>query len=183
MKTSHRLIWPLLLIWVAVLSAQREDLKPPSSLDGVVLSVAGGQPVAGARVALTKWAIETRSGTSQVQFPEESPFSQHLAGFTFTDASGRFSFKDIEREVHGLVVGANGFVREEFDLEDFPDAGRPFLIRLKKTGAVSGAVRASGRPLEKVNVQLLKYVYSSTGEKRLKPFASTLTDDRGPRRP
>jgi len=86
----------------------------------------------------------------------------------------------MDPEVNGLVVGANGYVRQEFEREDFPEKGKSLVVRMTATGIVSGVVRGEGaRPLANVSVQLLRYVYSDSGQRSLKPFGSAKTNDLG----
>jgi protocatechuate 3,4-dioxygenase beta subunit len=170
----------LLLFSGLTLVGQRpENSGAIISVEGVVTAMDGARPISGARVSLLKDpGIITRSGTSGVDLPPE--LMEYLSKVTTTDEAGHFKFTDIDPKAFGLVVGANGFVRQQLELSDFPGREKHIAVRLAATGAISGVVRGNGsRPLMNVQVQLLLYVYNDMGQRSLKSFASTQTNNAG----
>jgi hypothetical protein len=152
-----------------------------ASVEGVVVRAGSNEPVANARVMLVK------SGLSQVEL---------LAGASSippvqTDREGRFVFKSVEPGLYRILLEANGYVRQEYGQRSFPGIGTPvplsggeakkdIVVRLTPTGTVAGRIlNGEGRPQVAVPVRLLKYVYDSEGNRTLKQFAVTQTDDRG----
>jgi hypothetical protein len=170
-----------LLIGVVSLAGQKPKSDPPKSLEVVAIATGSGDPIAGARVTLLKNpGITTRSGSNPGSDPPPELNSRSVSAVAYTDATGRFTFTNIDPKVYGLVVGANGYVRQELKREDFPETGKPFVVRMKATGSVFGVVRGpSGRPLADASVQLLRYVYGDNGQRTLTPFGLSRTNDRG----
>jgi hypothetical protein len=181
MKAFRIAVASILMIGVVNVAGQKPKTDSTTSIDGVVLASASGDPIAGARVMLLKEpGIITRSGPSPgVELPLELDF-HYMSTATFTDADGRFAFTNIDPKVFGMVVGANGYVRREFERDDFPESGKRLVVRMTATGTVNGVVRGdAGRPLADVSVQLLRYVYDDSGQRIVKPFGSVRTNDRG----
>jgi hypothetical protein len=171
----------MLLIGVVNVAGQKPKTDSVTSIEGVVLAAVSGDPIAGARVTLLKEpGIITRSGpVPAVELPPELDFHYQSTAI-FTDAAGRFALTNIDPKVFGMVVGANGYVRREFERDDFPESGKGLIVRMTATGTVNGVVRGdAGRPLADMSVQLLRYVYDDSGRRDLMPFGSVQTNDRG----
>jgi hypothetical protein len=136
MKAFRIAVASILMIGVVNVAGQKPKTDSTTSIDGVVLASASGDPIAGARVMLLKEpGIITRSGPSPgVELPLELDF-HYMSTATFTDADGRFAFTNIDPKVFGMVVGANGYVRREFERDDFPESGKRQRI-VKPFGSV-----------------------------------------------
>jgi hypothetical protein len=109
---------PILLFSAVFVSAQTSSLYPPSnpkaedaSVSGMVVRLAGGEPLKGASVQLQN--LENRAQTSS----------------TVTDAGGRFEMKGIDPGCYRLSVSRNGFVPQEYGQRKPGDPGTILSLR------------------------------------------------------
>jgi len=142
--------------------------QPPRvTIEGTVLDLRTGEPIAGAWVTLTR---TTLTGQFQFPLPADPPGVR-------ADDRGGFKFQDLEPGPNQIVVAADGYVRQEYRQKVF---GGTVVIRLARTGNVSGHIRKTdGQPAAGAPVQLLRFVYNNNGQKTLAPAGSARTDDRG----
>jgi hypothetical protein len=159
----------------AVLALLHPGQASRASVEGVVVSVAGHEPIAGAQVTL----VSTIQGTG-VSIPP-----------TTSDERGRFRFIDVPLGTYAFNVLGNGYVRQIYDPRQ-PRAGaatislkdgesiRSISVRLKPAGNVTGHVRNSaGRPVPGVIVRLVRRAYNANAEARFETVANARSDDRG----
>src|SRR5215472_6642692 len=170
---------PVLLFSAVAVSAQTSSPKPlPNakseelSVSGMVVRLAGGEPLKGASVQLQN--LENRPQTIS----------------TVTDAGGSFEIKGIDPGRYRLSVSRNGFVPQEYGQRKPDDPGailslRPaqnlkdLLFRLVPSAVIAGRViNEDGEPLPWVQVGALREVYSR-GKKSLSSETTVSTNDLG----
>lgn len=170
---------PILLFSAISVSAQTSSLnRPPnpkpeeSSVSGMVVRLAGDEPLKAARVRLQ--SLDNRAQTAS----------------TVTDAGGRFEMKGIDPGRYRLSVSRNGFVPQEYGQRKPDDPGailslRPrqdlkdLLFRLIASAVIAGRViNEDGEPLPWVEVSALREVYSR-GKKSLASETTVPTNDLG----
>src|SRR5437667_11449881 len=176
---SHLVPALLVLLFSAVsVSAQTSLPNPPKpkaeecSVSGMVVRLAGGEPLKGASVQLQN--LENRPQTSS----------------TVTDAGGRFEMKGIDPGRYRLSVSRNGFVRQDYGQRKPEDPGtvlslragqnlKDLLFRLIPSAVIAGRVtNEDGEPLPWVQVSALREVYSR-GKKSLSSETTVPTNDLG----
>jgi hypothetical protein len=157
------------------------------SMEGVVLRADNSEPVAKAQVLLTRTIPPPAPGanpSTPITPPPQIPP-------VVTDASGKFSFKDLEPGPYRLAVTKNGFVRSDYGARTTGGTGAPINLpagqsmkdisfRLVATAAVSGRVRtSSGEPGASMSIQLMRAAYNVQGQRTFQSVSSGRTDDRG----
>jgi hypothetical protein len=172
-------VLPILLFYAVSVSAQTSSLNPranpkleASSVSGMVVRLAGDEPLRAARVRLE--SLENRAQSAS----------------TVTDAGGRFEVKGIDPGRYRLSVSRNGFVAQEYGQRKPDDPGailslRPgqdlkgLLFRLIPSAVIGGRViNEDGEPLPWVQVSALREVYSR-GKKSLSSETTVPTNDLG----
>jgi hypothetical protein len=142
------------------------------SLEGAVLNSATGEPLKKVQIMLRKQGEMGSSG----------------AGAT-SDASGRFSIKDVDPGRYMLVASRNGFVQQAYGAKGANrggpitlEAGRnmkDLTFRLIPQGVITGRIAdEDGDPLANVTVQIQRYTYFR-GRRQLTPANSSGTNDLG----
>jgi hypothetical protein len=108
-----------------------------------------------------------------------------------TDSQGRFVFDNLQPGTYKLIFASNGYARQEYGQRGAGGAGIPIVLnagqlksdivmRMSQVAAVGGRITdSSGLPIAGVPVQLFRFAYDETGQRKLQRTASTLTDDRG----
>jgi hypothetical protein len=108
-----------------------------------------------------------------------------------TERDGRFVVPDLEEGAYRLLITQSGYVRQEFGQRVFPGQGalinltagqvlRNVTIHLTPTGNVGGRlVDNNGQPAVGVNLQLLKAIYNSAGQRIFQNAGNARTNDRG----
>ena len=178
MKFFIPALFPFLLVDIA--SAQTASSNPPvarpkteeCSVSGIVVKLAGGEPVKTATVQLQN--LQDLARTTSV----------------VTDVSGRFELRGIDPGRYWLKVSRTGFVTQEYGQRTPNDPGaeirlsarqnlRDLLFRLIPWGVISGRILdEEGEPLPWAQVSALREVYSS-GKRKLSPEALVPTNDLG----
>src|SRR3989442_6488479 len=102
----------LLLLQVAAIQSQQRPI-PKGSIQGIVVRVGTNEPIAGARVTLSR------------SDPAASPSP---AATVATDAGGVFVFRELDAGSYRMEAASNGYVRQEYGQRIFNGAGT--LIRL-----------------------------------------------------
>src|SRR5262245_11784662 len=146
-----------------------------STIEGIVVRGATGEPISGARVQAVPAA-------PQPPLPAQPPV---MPPTITTDAAGRFLVPQLEPGVYHLFVSAETYVSQDCG------SGKPvnvapgqkvtgIRIPLMAAGNVNGHVRdLDGKPLAGVPVQLLKPMYNFRGERTLRSAGAASTNDRG----
>jgi len=108
-----------------------------------------------------------------------------------TDEQGRFAFADVEPGRYKLAFAATGYAKLDYGQRTSGVTGVPMTLvagekrtdiamRLPPVGAVNGHIRdTSGQPLAAVPVQLVKFIYDQSGQRRTQRIATTRSNDRG----
>jgi hypothetical protein len=167
----------LILLFVRSATAQVPKATPTPRKDecsvaGMVVKLAGSEPLRRAEVTLQSTDDRTRSVS------------------TTTDAGGRFELKRIEPGHYSLTVARRGFVSQEYGQKTPNDPGsaltlRPgqdvkdLLFRLLPSAVIAGRVLdEEGEPLPLTEVNALRQMYSN-GKRQLWPQTSLSTNDLG----
>ena len=160
---------------------------PVGSIEGIVLRADSADPIAKAQVLLTRVIPPPPPGANPATPVTPPPPIPPV----ITDASGKFSFKELEPGTYRLAAIKNGFVRHEYGARTAGGAGAPISLpagqsmkdisfRMTATAAISGRVRtSSGEPGAALNVQLMKTAYNVQGQRTFQTVNSARTDDRG----
>ena len=110
---------------------------------------------------------------------------------TTTDQNGRFNIAVKAPGPYRLVFLKDGYVRRELGQKAFYGRGIPlnlnsgartddFLVELHRTATVSGhMVGTNGLPLVGAELQLFRFVFDSSGNRRVKLAATAASDDLG----
>lgn len=150
-------------------STQRKD---DCSIAGIVVKLAGSEPLSKASVRLQSMEDRTRAIS------------------TVTNAVGRFELKGIDPGRYRLTVSRVGFVTQEYGQKKSDDPGavlalRPgqgvkdLLFRLIPSSVIAGRILdEDGEPLPSVNVTAAREVYSE-GKRTLSMGATVETNDLG----
>jgi len=108
-----------------------------------------------------------------------------------SDSMGRFAFTNLAPGTYKLIFAANGYVRQNFGQQGVAGEGIPIVLaagqakndlvmRMSPVSAIGGHIfDRDGRPAVGVQVQLYRFAYDETGQKKTQRAASTQTDDRG----
>src|SRR5262245_26346161 len=133
MKSSAVLL--SLLVLEAPYLAEQQQPPPKALIEGVVVRIGTGEPIAGARVSATRaLSGQLVPGISQAPFSNlppgatvttTSPLIGPLPGSpsVTTDAQGRFSLKDLDAGSFRLTIAANGYARQEYGQRFFGAQG------------------------------------------------------------
>src|SRR5678815_3594421 len=146
---------------------------PMGSMEGIVLRADSADPIAKAQVLLPRVTPPPPPGANPATPVTPPPPIPPV----ITDASGKFSFKDLEPGTYRLAAIKNGFVRQEYGARTTGGSGAPINLpagqsmkdisfRMTATAAISGRVRtSSGEPGAALNVQLMKTAYNVQGQR------------------
>jgi len=108
-----------------------------------------------------------------------------------TDSQGRFGFPNVQPGTYKLIFASNGYARQDFGQRGAGSTGIPIVMtagqvkndivmRMSPVSAISGRISdTSGQPIAGVPVQLFRFAYDETGERKVQRAASTQTNDRG----
>jgi beta-lactamase regulating signal transducer with metallopeptidase domain len=178
------------------------------SIEGTVVRSATGEPIAGARVTITR-VVTPISGVDvvgeirRIVAPVdlviadlEAARAQQAASTVndmtaTTDSQGHFIVDGLDAGTFRIQAAAAGYSKQEFGQRMPGGVGSPLTltagqmmkdvaIRLVPAGTISGSVRDSaGRPAVGVPVNLLKASYNATGMRTVTAMGTVRTDDRG----
>ena len=108
-----------------------------------------------------------------------------------TERDGRFVVTNLEEGTYRLTVTSNGYVPHEYGRRSFSGAGTPLklgpggilkdlVVRMTAAAAISGRVTdGDGQPAAGVSLQLVRIIYSSSGQRILSLTTRTTSNDRG----
>ena len=170
-----------------------QQQKATGSIEGTVTRAGTTQPVANARVTVTRRGqpavppgINAPVVVAGTQGSSLTPI-QPVA----TDDRGRFVVDGLEDGAFSVQVLANGFVAQSYG-QRAPNgpaaavnvsggqATKDINVALVPAANISGRIHdLSDRPLVNVAVQLLRYSYDGQGQRSYQTVGSTVTDDRG----
>src|SRR5215510_988762 len=88
----------------------QQSTAPMASIEGIVLRADNGDAIARAQVTLTRQLSPPTPGQNPAAPITPPPPIPPVT----TDASGKFSFKDLEPGTYRLFASKNGFVRFEY---------------------------------------------------------------------
>jgi len=163
--------------------ARPQDARP--AVEGVVVRAGTNEPLQNAQVTL----IRTVASATAAQAASDGIASNTAQ--TVTDRSGRFAFRNVEPGSYRVAAARNGYARQEYGQRVFGGLGRvltvnaghsdeTITIRLIPAGTVTGVVRdPSGEAIAGLQVQLLRHVYSASGQRTFATAGTDRTDDRG----
>src|SRR5262249_46064875 len=157
---------------------QPAGTQVPSGIVGGVTGVVTGGVIAGGRVTIG---------------PNGVPVQPVQIAPARTNASGQFSFRDLEPGTYLLRASAEGYAQQEYNPRPGAQSAmsasinltadqtaRSTMFRLTPGGTVSGRVTGtSGEPLVNIEVSLLRSTYDPDGRKTLQQRATGQTNDRG----
>lgn len=176
----------LLLMWIAGVgqfgvSAQ----QTPASIDGIVIKMGSGEPIANARIQLDLQdkGIAPPGALSDMRRTGNSTAR--------SDSSGRFTFENVTPGTYRLIATYDGgFVPAEYSQRSPTQEGTSLVIApgqkitgvqlsMAPTGAISGHIYGkNGEPLGNAQVMALRQVYKD-GHRGFTISQMVATDDRG----
>src|SRR5215471_15798301 len=109
MKLATSAVLILLALQNPVPGTQQSQV-PMGSMEGVVSRADTADPVAKAQVVLTRLIPPPPPGANPATPVTPPPSIPPV----ITDASGKFSFKDLEPGMYRLAATKNGFVRQDY---------------------------------------------------------------------
>jgi 5-hydroxyisourate hydrolase-like protein (transthyretin family) len=108
-----------------------------------------------------------------------------------TDARGRFAFNDVRPGTYKLMFAGSGYAKQDYGQRAIGAGGVPMtlapgqaktdiVMRMAAVGALSGRIRdTAGQPAVGIPVQLFRFAYDETGQRKAQRVTATKTDDRG----
>jgi hypothetical protein len=167
-----------------LLAAMAEQITSQTDIGAVPAEeAAAAKAMATLPIADIQEIIVSVSGDVAVVFKSAPP--------VMTDSQGRFAFNNVEPGTYKLVFVGNGFARQEYGQRSAAGSGIPIVLtadqrkadivmRMSQVSALSGRISDNaGRPIAGVPVQVLRFAYDETGQRKVQRIASAQTDDRG----
>ncbi len=169
--------------------------RPTASIEGTVVKMGSGEPLAGARVALDSASTGPGEG-GPIPCPiamGQGPQLPERCGpnTATTGADGKFVFPAVMSGTYRIIATRNGgFVPAEYGQRSPTGEGIPLEIAagqrmtgiqlaMSPTGSIAGRIfDGDGEPLGKAQVQALRLVYRD-GQRRMTIVQSVETNDRG----
>jgi protocatechuate 3,4-dioxygenase beta subunit len=171
---------------LALLQSPLDSARPQGTgpaIEGVVVRAGTSETLANAQVTLIRVASTT---DAQATSDDTSSTTQAV-----TDRSGRFAFRNVEPGSYRIAAARNGYARQEYGQRVFGGLGRvvtiaaghaveSITVSLIPAGTVTGVVSdPSGEAIAGLQVQLLRQVYGTSGQRSFVTAGSGRTDDRG----
>jgi protocatechuate 3,4-dioxygenase beta subunit len=116
----------------------------------------------------------TADGVASVVYKSAAP--------VMTDERGRFSFPTVGPGSYRLTFSGNGYAKHDYkQLEIAAGQSKSDIVtRMMKVAAISGRVlETNGQPVAGAPVELYRFTYDETGQKKKQLVAGTRTDDLG----
>jgi len=180
----------------------QQQAPPKGSIEGIVVRIGTDEPIADARIVVTRAAIGQiiSQGAPLPNLPAGAVITStgpNLPGLgtaipaVSTDSQGKFVVKDLDAGSYRVSAAANGFARQEYGQRVFGAQGTPITlaagqalkdvgIRLTPAGYLNGRISDDlGRPAVGAAVQLVRGSYDPTGRKTFQSAGQTRTNDRG----
>jgi hypothetical protein len=159
--------------------------QAPASVDGVVIKMGSGEPIAGATVQLHA------EKAPDEKVPDGTPPVMPPTYTATTTQDGRFSFTNVLPTTYRLIATrSGGYVPAEYGQRTPTSEGIPFEITsgqrmggiqlsMASTGSIAGRVYdRDGEPLGKAQVQALRAIYKD-GRRVLTIVQTVESNDRG----
>jgi hypothetical protein len=197
MKLS--LATPLAVLLLQTVGNPLQQQKPTGSIEGTITRAGSTQPVANARVTVTRRgaAPQPPPGVNAPTLVAPGAAGQRggpalppIPAAT-TDDKGRFVVAGLEDGTFNVNVQANGYVAQPYGQKTRGGPSAPVNVNggqptkgidaaLIPAATISGRIHdPSDQPLINVSVQLLRYSYDPQGQRSYQPVGSATTDDRG----
>jgi len=185
------ILFALLAVSLFQITNRASQQAVKARIEGVVVRLGTGEPVARARVTLTSTAREAALPAPANSPQRGVPAPPKTVPPAVTDDLGRFTFLDLDEGSFTLQILANGYVSLNYGQRFTNGPGTPITltagqdlknlaITLTPASNISGRVTdRSDQPLVNVPVQLLRYSYDSQGQRSFQPVGATKTNDRG----
>ena len=176
MSASRSVLAGIAVVSLLLIQRQVEGQRPVSRglVQGIVVRTGTNEPIAGARVTLSRSdTVEPSSAT------------------VTTDPGGIFVFRDVPSDSYRLEATRDGYVKQEYGQRTFNAPGvrvrvnpgqivKDLAFFLIPSGSVDGRILdSSGNPAVGIPVELLRKTYNEQGQRILELSGSTLTNDRG----
>jgi protocatechuate 3,4-dioxygenase beta subunit/5-hydroxyisourate hydrolase-like protein (transthyretin family) len=183
----------LLLFQAAGNPAQPPQQPQPrkASIEGVVMSAVSSEPLMRAQVVLQRIQPPNPAAGGTVIITNSTTTSSMQTLPFVTERDGKFEFRNLDPGQYRLRVIRNGYAAQEYGQRTVTTSGVPITLvegqqlkdvsfKLIAAGVVSGRVRdANGEPVGRVQVSLMRSIYSVTGQRTFSSVGSDTTDDRG----
>lgn len=181
----------LLLLHLTARTAPQQ--QPKARIEGAVLKLGTGEPVARARVTISR----SGRGAAPVAAAPTAPGARGVVtgpkpiAPVVTDDQGKFNFQELDEGPYTLQVLANGYVSLNYGQRYPGGPGAPITLKagqelkdltvtLTPTGNISGRIRdRSDQPLANIPVQLMRFSYDAQGQRSYQSVGSAKTNDRG----
>jgi protocatechuate 3,4-dioxygenase beta subunit len=196
------ILFRIVLITLLIQAVAAPQRAAPGSIEGVVLRLGTGQPVAKAVVEI-ETATVSSAATSGPR-PDLSPLDEALRlvlnqlptansrrTAVTTGSDGKFAFPNLQPGTYRVSVNARGYVRSSYGQHGPNGIGMPITVEAGRklsgiqisvtpAGAISGRIIGeNGEPISRAQVQALKYAYDETGGRTLTSVQIVLTNDLG----
>jgi hypothetical protein len=171
--------------------AASQQSQGSATVEGAVVQLGTGQPLAGARVQLFRaYPVGPRGGPPLPDAGPPPDLEEHTPRSVTTAQDGRFLFENIKPGEYRLVAArSGGYVPAEFGQRSPTGVGISFelaagqkmqgiQLALTPTGSISGRVYDQDGPIGKLQVQALRPIYRD-GKRTLTIVQSVQTNDRG----
>jgi hypothetical protein len=159
--------------------------QPQASIEGVVIKLGTGEPLANASVQLSR---EDAQAEARSNFPRPREDFHRMAK---SDRNGRFSFENVATGNYRLIATyEGGYVPAEYGQRSPTEPGINFEIAagqkmtgvelaMSPTGSISGRIYGRNEePLGNAQVMAMRQVYKN-GRRALTIIQTVATDDRG----
>ena len=178
-----------------------------ATINGIVVRVGTGDPIARASVTLVRATAGFTGITPQPGAPGARGAAPAIPGQTaqiaiapqqpaiipavLTDDRGRFQIKDIDPGNYRIVAARNGFARQEYGQRSFNRSGTIISVRagqqvqdiefkLTPAPTISGrVVDMLGEPQPGITIQALRSTYDANGKRTLQQVQTARTNDLG----
>ena len=128
----------------------RNPPKPTASVSGVVVSETTAQPLAGARVTITR-----RNESALIALLLEEPLAA-LPEPVITDEAGSFSFRNLVPGGYSLSVRRAGYMPETLPVDPGQDRNA-VTLRLTRSASIGGTIRSeAGAVMQNVPVAVVR---------------------------
>jgi hypothetical protein len=180
----------LMLAALLFISQAPQQQVRKASIEGIVTSSSTSEPLMRAQVLITKIQPPGAPNNTPIVITSGTVTPGQIQPIT-TERDGKFEFKDLDPGQYRLRVVRSGYAPQEYGQRTSTTAGIPITLtegqqmknvafKLTAAGVVAGRVRDSnGEPVGRVQVQLMRTLYSINGQRNYSSVGNATTDDRG----